>query len=96
MKELFSYADAGSVLVGTKDFGILINNGYGDGKTTIKIGTRKELDAINKKFLTVINGSFNIYRYDCSQRKEDDILITLNGRYGIYQNNGTVYFEEWN
>ena len=95
VKELKSYADAGSVLVGTKDFGVLIDNGYGDGESNIIIGTQQELSMFDKKFLTIIKGNFNIYNYDCCKREEDEILITLSGRYGVYNNNGTVYFEEW-
>lgn len=95
MKKFKSYADAGSILIGTTDFGILISNDYGDCETTIIVGTQEDLDAFNKKFLTCLDGKFNIYRYDCCQRKENDILTTLNGKYGIYNACGTVYFEEW-
>lgn len=85
-------SEIGSVLVGTKDFRVLIPNGYGDGETLIKVGTKEDFKNINKEFWTVLDGKFNVYENDCNN--DSDIIITLEGRYFIYYYDGTVYFEK--
>lgn len=95
IKEFKSYADVGGVLIGDKNFGIIVRNGYGDGITIVKVCGKGDIDIPPYKFLTSINGKFNIYKNDCCKRHEDDILTTLDGRYGIYSGDGIVYFEEW-
>lgn len=94
MKIYYTSSDMGSVLVGTKNFGILLTNGIGDGKTTCIVLEKEEENKKPSyaKFNTCIKGSFNIYQYDCSDRKEEDIVTTLHGNYFVYYHEYIVYF----
>lgn len=94
MKTFYAETETGSLLVGTKDFGILVPNGLGDGDTRVRIGTKGEFEDEQKIFWTRLKGEFNIYIEENKERAEDNILTTLNGVYDIYYFNGTVYFEE--
>lgn len=94
MKTYYTETETGSLLVGTKEFGILVPNGLGDGEIRVKIGTKEELKNILKIFWTRLKGEFNIYAEDSEERAEDNILTILNGIYDVYYFNGTIYFEE--
>ena len=93
MKNFRTESDAGAVAVGTAGFKTLIRNGYGDGTTFVYVLERGERHPQGATFETSVEGEFNIYSYDC----EPSIpKITLRGRYGVFSNEGVVYFEPWN
>ena len=94
MKEFYTMSDVGSVLVGNKEFGVCFHNGYGDGTTSVVLCEKWQAPK-DATFIDTIEGIFNIYNYDCSERDEEDIVVSLNGRYGVYCKAGTVYFEKW-
>lgn len=83
-------SEMGSVKVGNDKFAMLIRNKYGDGITKVAIvDGNASLD--DKYFETSIEGEFNIYLSDCGNK----VACTLNGRYGVYSNDGYVLFEKW-
>lgn len=83
-------SDAGGLKIGDDRFSVLINGG-GDGITRYAVFNRDEWNHNMATFNTSIEGTFNIYTYDCG----DEIAETLSGRYGIYTYNGMVIFESW-
>ena len=100
MKKYYTDSDIGSVLVGTKDFGITVRNGFGDGTTKVFVFDSESefVKFVNVKdwlFCKTINGTFNIYCYDCSDRCNEDVIATLSGRYAAYCNSGKVAFVKW-
>jgi len=96
MEKLTTMSDIGGVLVGTKEIGVILTNGRGDGETKVLIIKKGEIETTGEyNFFTSLNGKFNIYNYDCSKRDDADIIKSIEGRYGIYYNSGTVVFEEW-
>ena len=86
-------SDAGGVKLGSDDFSVIIPNGSGDGDTSVKVvpKAKREGSEPDKGFFTVIEGKFNIYSHDCGSR----VVDTIDGRYGVYSNNGTVTLVEW-
>lgn len=97
MEQIYTESDAGGILVGTKDFGIKISNGYGDGTTEIIILDINEELPKDAKYKQCLEGKINIYNYDCSKRLDEDIVYTLNGKYGIYRDDSYImYFKKWN
>ena len=99
--EKYNYScDAGSVLVGTTEFQVRLQNGFGDGYFDIYVVDNGEIDLSEYRFNTTIAGTFTIYDYDCLSETElkmpDHKLTELNGYYGVYYNDGTVVFEDWN
>lgn len=73
-------SDIGSLTVGTNDFKYNIDNLYGDGYNRVYVtNTDKRLNCLD--FLTIVEGDFNIYDYDCG----NNIAITLHGKYAIYR-----------
>lgn len=101
MKNLKNYvefetcSDIGSVLVGNKQFAVALTNGHGDGETLVRVYELGNRVPDGLKFNTSIEGTFNVYNYDCSKRNEEDIVATLSGRFGVYYGYGSVYFEKW-
>ena len=97
MKTFQTISDIGSVLVGTREFGVALTNGIGDGTTNVIILDNDQKCLIPKyaDFNTSIEGTFNIYNYDCSTRVDADIVTTLSGRYGVYYLDDNVYFLKW-
>lgn len=100
MKKFTTMSDAGGLKVGTKDFNIIIPNGYGDGDTLVRVLEESEKAPSTARFFTSIEGeNINVYAYDCGQEVE----TTLSGRYGVYidynealySNQGNVYLEKW-
>lgn len=83
-------SDAGGLKIGDDHFSILIN-GEGDGITRYAVFNRDEWNPNMATFTTSIEGTFNIYAYDCG----DEVAETLSGRYGIYTYEGIVIFERW-
>ena len=98
MKRLQTTSDIASVLVGNKNFAVAISNGLGDGWTNVYVyKTEAEFYCSKWHFETVIFGSFNIYDYDCCDRKEENIIQTVKAkRTACYNNkNGAVAFVIW-
>lgn len=96
--------DGGSLMLGNKDFQVAFPNDYGDGRHLVYIGTtgRTVPDTFHGdrvKFVGSIQGEFNVYSYDCLEESElvdsDNILVTLNGRYGVYACEGYMFLEKW-
>lgn len=94
MKNFTYIADAGSLMLGTEQFKAHYDNGYGDGEFTITINEtgETEINNVTWKFVDCVEGTFNIYDYDCSGASP---LITLTGRYGIYNNHGDMLLQKW-
>lgn len=99
MKKYYLSSDIGSVLVGNKDFGVALPNIGGDGTTMLLI-----VDHISEikseyngsyEFFNCIEGKFNVYRDDCSERDDEDIVATIDGRYGVYRGDMLVVLEKW-
>ncbi|MBQ3514302.1 MAG: hypothetical protein IJA32_11000 [Lachnospiraceae bacterium] len=99
MKEFYTINNANSVLVGNKDFAVHINS-YGACKQ-VKVLVFDDEKEYEKWFFsqeplpthnTVIEGTFNIYSNDTSDRNVMDIVTTLTGRYGVDSTNKTVVF----
>ena len=89
-------------MLGTKEFGALFSNGFGDGTTTTTVYKRDEFTNNGQwKFIDCVEGRFNLYEYDCCHdRNEDDIVCSFNGRYGVYYKEGElecaiVEWEDW-
>lgn len=99
MKKFRTSSDIGGVLVGTKDFGVALENGYGDGTTRVYIYDCEDefrKDAYGGwSFNKSLTGTFNIYCDDCSDRRDEDIIATLNGRYAVYYRSAEVAFVKW-
>lgn len=90
MKTYYYTADAGSVMLGNNTFKAHYSNGYGDGYFEIYIaeaGEVKTPEADGWHFVDVVEGSFAVYDYDCS---DAEILTTLSGRYLIYNKCGDI------
>ena len=102
MQRFECISDIGSILVGNEEFGVALPNIGGDGLTILTIyDTEAECDLDCKlrktslRFITCLEGTFNIYNYDCSTRKKEDIIATISGRYGIWQGNMEVALVKW-
>lgn len=96
--------DGGTLMLGNKDFQASFLNGFGDGCFPIYIGTLgrsvpKEFHGDRVRFVGSIEGEFNVYSYDWLKGDElvnsDNILATLNGRYGVYACEGYMFLEKW-
>lgn len=100
MKEFKCDSDIGSVLVGNEQVQFALPNIGGDGTTILLIyDSASEYDKIRKerhdKFVTCIQGNFNVFKYDCSDGDKEDVVTTLQGRYGVYNNYYTVILVRW-
>ena len=103
MKSLSCNSDIGSCLIGNKDWTFAIPNIGGDGETKISIFDEEDKDFYtyekqhNLTFISSVQGTFNIYSYDCAYHNcnDEDVIVTLNGRYGVYQGWYEVAFVKW-
>ena len=102
MKKLYCSSDIGSCLIGNKDWTFAVPNIGGDGRTKIIIFNKdgKEFAEYSKNhklnFISSVQGTFNIYSYDCAfSEPEDEVIATLTGRYGVYNSYMTVVFVKW-
>ena len=110
MKELYCYSDIGSCLIGDKNWTFAVPNIGGDGRTKIitfnKDGKEFAEYCKNHKlnFISSVQGTFNIYSYDCAfvyfddcaiTEPNDEVIETLTGRYGVYNSYMTVVFVKW-
>lgn len=105
MKKLHCDSDIGSCLIGNKDWTFAVPNFGGDGTTKILVFDKndKEFYKYEKehdlKFFSSVEGTFNIYGYDCAFSdgcNDEDVIATLSGRYGVYQGWYKVVFVKWN
>ena len=87
--------DGGSLMLGNKDFQVAFPNDYGDGRHSVYVGTagRTVPDTFHGDRVKFV-GSI-----DCLEENElvdsDNILVTLNGRYGVYACEGYMFLEKW-
>lgn len=104
MKKYYGDSDIGSVLIGNNDWTFAVPNVGGDGTTKILVFDKEGEEFKNSqkddnlKFISSVQGEFNIYSYDCAYHHIDEaeILTTLKGRYGVYSGDWTVAFVRWN
>lgn len=103
MQILSCSSDIGSCLIGNKDWTFAVPNIGGDGTTKIVIFNEdneefvKYCEKHKLKFISSVQGTFNIYSYDCAFPACDDknVISTLSGRYGVYQGYWKVVFVKW-
>lgn len=104
----FKYScDGGAIALGNETFTCHYMNNYGDGTHLVHIKEPHENfpygDYREWHFEGSIEGTFNVYIYDCLPKKEltdkANILTTLTGRYGIYSKkgdySGDMLLEHW-
>lgn len=103
MTRLYCDSDIGSCLIGNKDWTFAVPNMGGDGTTTILVFSKdrnefREYEKEHKlEFISSVQGTFNIYSYDCAYHScnDEDVIATLNGRYGVYRGYMKVVFVKW-
>lgn len=83
-------SDIGSVLVGNKEVRFALPNIGGDGTTKLFVfdddmSFRTHAVSNIVDFVTSIEGKFNVFSYDCSRGNDEDVIATLEGRYGVYR-----------
>lgn len=84
-------SDAGGIKIGSRDFSMIIPNGYGDGITRYAILPYNTFNDGMFDFETSVKGSsIRIYDYDCGSR----VLETLSGKYNVYTREGIVVFAD--
>ena len=87
-----TYSDNGCIKVGNDTASFYINTGGGKGDQRYAVMENQSFNTDMLRFVGVLEGSLlNIYSND----KEDTVLETLNGKYGIYCCQGIVILEEW-
>ena len=89
-KQSKTISDVGGLKIGNSDFSIIVPNGIGDGETRVAIV--EKFDEKLLKFFTSIEGKFNIYKYDCG----NEIVETIEGKYGIFNGESFVVLVKWN
>lgn len=103
MEIFYCESDIGSVLIGNNDWTFAVPNIGGDGTTRVCI-FEKEDDMFLQyhkrkdiKFISSVQGTFNIYGYDCAfvHCLDEEIVATLSGRYGVFQGEWEVVFVKW-
>jgi hypothetical protein len=98
MKKYYCTSEVGSVLIGNEQVRFAIPNGYGDGLTAVRvydIGEAIDINGNDLHFKTFVEGTFNIYDYDCCDGSQEHVLATLDGRYGVYIGELLVVFQKW-
>ncbi|MCD8201232.1 MAG: hypothetical protein LUD47_04105 [Clostridia bacterium] len=94
MRKFITTSDVGDVVIGNESVLFHIGNGCGDGKTRIEIIDCGEKETSPRDYVTRISGKFNLYNYDCTNGKDEDVIATLSGVYDIYARDGRVTFEK--
>jgi len=110
MEKYYYSCDGGALALGNETFCTHYMNNYGDGEHRVYIKKRDEsfprmdfgasFDEIYH-FEGSIQGTFNIYNYDClcshERENHENILATLTGKYGIYsfKHSGDMLLEYW-
>ena len=95
MKAYCCISDIGSVLVGNETVRFALPNIGGDGETILTIYDKTESVPANARFVTCIEGTFNVFNYDCSKGNPEDVIETLEGRYGVWQADYAVILQKW-
>lgn len=99
MLKLYCDSDVGSVLIGNKDWTFDVPNFGGDGVTDIFVfDNENAFDDYRRefKYISSVQGKFNIYSNDCAfEANDEDVLLTLKGRYGVYRGEHKVAFVKW-
>lgn len=74
----------------------MVLNGFGDGSHGVAIVKCGGFNEHAMRFITSVEGRFQIYTYDCADLAPvgPDAKI-IEGRYGVYAQDGTVFFEKW-
>ena len=104
-KKYSSFSEAGGLLVGNDEFGMIIPNEMGDGRTQSCIIYHDSMSPEDIRYLkyhmdffSSIKGRFNIYNSDCSNRSNKDILysqVVNDTEFGIYTMENIILFIEW-
>lgn len=85
-------SDAGGLRIGSDAMSIIIPNGYGDGDMRFTVVGKNCFNHDMLNFWTSVSGNaINVYDHDCG----GDVVITLEGRYGVFYGYGFVVFEKW-
>lgn len=87
-------SDIGCLSIGSNSLRINIHNLYGDTSCNHVYVFEEAIDISIKYYLTDINGTFDIYDYDCPGNKYRQACscITLSGHYNIYRDVKTFVF----
>lgn len=96
MKKYTYYCDGGSLKLGNGNFTATYGNDFGDGDFEVRIydseeEVMKDYELNQLNFKGSVEGEISIYEYDCG----NEILTTINGRYGIYAHCGDIILEKW-
>lgn len=87
-------ADAGSMALGKGSFIATYSNSMGDGRFNVLVfDNESEFDSHEKekpyrryKFLSSVEGDFDLYNYDCfGGPVKPYVIASFSGRYGIYR-----------
>lgn len=97
MEKYYCSSDIGSVTIGNETYRIAIPNIGGDGTTLCYIYDSeteylRDRETTIEDFVTVVEGTFNIYSYDCTHGEKEDILTTITGKYFIYRSDMLIVF----
>ena len=92
MKQYYYSADGGAIQLGNENFNCHFTNDYGDGTFSVFVINDGEMSTKGYKFKGSVQGTFNVYGYDCDT---ETILTTLTGRYGVYAKDGNIIIERW-
>lgn len=97
MKKFITCSDGGCFLFGNKDFSFKLPNGFGDCDNTVLLfEDQKEFFEYCKKeygermwqkafrWMMPVEGTFNLYEYDCCQMKPEEVVVELKGRYSLH------------
>lgn len=86
-------SDRGGFLFGNENFTILVLNNYGDTDNMVFLFESEEdytaylkdqtFKRSDFKWLTVINGKFNLYNDDCCAN-EENVAFRMDGKYDLY------------
>ena len=89
-KTIETESDVASTKVGNRYFTTYINNNCGDGITLNIIDDKDEFNDSFFTFQNMIEGSFNIYEYDCGEKP----IYKLKGKYLTYSDNSIILFKK--
>ncbi len=106
MEQKMYECDGGSLSIGDGKFNTHFPNNYGDGCHTVfvldGIEDIRSLFGDRYDFLGEVSGQdIKVFAYDCLTaeecEKQENILFTLTGRYGVYalKSSGDMVLERW-
>lgn len=87
-------SDVGCLAIGNDDFYIRFHNGYGDTDCNHVYVFEETIDIDIHFFVTDIEGTFDIYNYDClnTTYRSAKSCVTLSGHYNIYKDTRVFAF----